>query len=103
MAAEVTRAEIEQLIRKYATQFGVPLDLAMALAGSESSFNPQARGPVIPKTGRRALGLFQIYSEDVKKKYNITNPAAETCAHRPTLRYRERRQENGQKEYSHGQ
>ena len=74
MAAEVTRAEIEQLIRKYATQFGVPLDLAMALAGSESSFNPQARGPVIPKTGRRALGLFQIYSEDVKKKYNITNP-----------------------------
>jgi hypothetical protein len=74
MAAEITRAEIETLIRKYASQFGVPLDLAMALAGSESSFNPQARGPVIKKTGRRALGLFQIYSEDVKKKYNITNP-----------------------------
>ena len=74
MASEITRAEIETLIRKYASQFGVPLDLAMALAGSESSFNPQARGPVIPKTGRRALGLFQIYSEDVKKKYNITNP-----------------------------
>lgn len=74
MAAEITRAEIETLIRKYAAQFGVPLDLAMALAGSESSFNPQARGPVIKETGRRALGLFQIYSEDVKKKYNITNP-----------------------------
>ena len=74
MAAEITRAEIETLIRKYAAQFGVPLDLAMALAGSESSFNPQARGPVIPKTGRRALGLFQIYDENVKKKYNITNP-----------------------------
>ena len=74
MAAEITRAEIETLIRKYASQFGVPLDLAMALAGSESSFNPQARGPVIKETGRRALGLFQIYSEDVKKKYNITNP-----------------------------
>lgn len=47
-----------------ARQMGVDPELALAIAYRESSFNPQALGPVL-KDGRRAIGLMQIDPKNV--------------------------------------
>lgn len=56
--APKTRAEIEQMIRRMANEYGIDPDLAVRVAVCESSLNPSARN--VNRAGSVDRGLFQI-------------------------------------------
>ena len=58
---------IRGLVRRYASEFGVPYPFALAILESESSYDPQALSP------RGAQGLMQLMPQ-TSKTYNVTDP-----------------------------
>jgi soluble lytic murein transglycosylase-like protein len=69
-AADYTKApryaEVAPVVQSAASRYGVPPQLALALVGKESTFNPSAQGPVIKSgthAGDRAMGLGQVMAK----------------------------------------
>lgn len=64
--------EYKTLIQSSAEQYSVPTELLSRTLQAESSFNPQAKGPVT-RFGWRAMGIAQ-FSPDTAKQYGVTDP-----------------------------
>lgn len=78
------------LVKAAATTHGVPEQIAIALIGKESKFNPGAKGPVIKSgthKGDRAMGLGQVMAKTAAK-YGITNRASLSPAEQADLSMR---------------
>jgi soluble lytic murein transglycosylase-like protein len=61
--ANYTQAQLQQMISLAAQQAGIPASLALAVAQTESSFNPNAVSPV-NNNGTQDYGIFQISSSN---------------------------------------
>ena len=59
-----TTSQIQQMITEAANQYGVPPSLALAVAQTESGFNPNAVSPT-NSNGTQDYGLFQINSSNL--------------------------------------
>lgn len=78
------------VVVKAAQQYGVPEQIALALVGKESKFNPGARGPVLTKgshKGDRAEGLGQVMAKTAAA-YGVTDRSSLNPAQQADLSMR---------------
>lgn len=83
-------AQHAPVVKAAAQTHGVPVEIAEALIGKESTFNPNAKGPVIKEgthKGDRAMGLGQVMAKTAAA-YGVTDRASLNPAEQADLAMR---------------